>query len=1231
MTNLFLRILNMSLSATWLALAVILLRFALKKTPKWVNVLLWGLVAIRLVCPFTLESSLSLVPSAQPIPQEILVSPPSQTQLHVESITAPAELPVSEDTPDAQPLPSEPAAAPEAALSPLSLLTGIWVSGTALLFLYTLLSYLRLRRKVRMAIRVKGNIYLSEFVSSPFVLGILKPRIYLPYHMPEPDRTHVIAHERTHIYRRDHWWKPLGFLLLSIHWFNPVLWAAYILLCRDIEMACDERVIQTLTREQRADYSQALLHCSVSRRSIAACPLAFGEVGVRRRVRNVLRYQKPTFWIILISPILILVLSVCFLTNPKSSESPFGQVYLADPAFYSLESTHYDYAPQSLSQIRIAEDGTLTLLDEASQTWALAGSLEKVTLTEETFDARFDMGYVSISPADLRTGNQNAWYLAPDSPNAPFSYLLCQKDGSRYLLRGFLDDSQQTIESYQLFTLEDSAILSLTGQNYQVSGILYGNPTYSSTWLFRGDLPYLSVTNSQRILVRDVNPIVAPEEDAPWADLGKARSLTLTAENFDGLFQTREGQKTARELRRENRQAWKVTNQNNALFYLLLQESGDLLLAYGPEAADSNIFRFLLKLEPASDMDWSASMEIHQVDRSSCYLSMYLVGPLPDGVCVLGGESIQVKQGTSWQDVPPLMEGLSHADQIIEDPEYFFHGMHWEETHGVLPDGTYRVKQTITFCNADGSLDSKDFYAEFTLSSADTTLISLELLEVTPRGLRFVDHIDPSITGNTAMGEVWIEAYRDGKWITMEPTVDIEPIFNTADRRLPLTNVLSSEEGKDYWQVNWTSYYGELPTGTYRLCSEYTSLYSGAPPGLQIVYADFSIAPDHGIHIVVDEIREDGAEVEILLEDSVQPGTYFLNHTYLQPVEHFDYYPLIPTPDGEKPMIDILELPSISMLTTEKGLLSRTQLRIVLVLTQILPNGQEEEFLLFKYLDPANYAWGITMDIQDGNILLTCPDVPFGDKEFTYDTSYTLEKRANNQWNAMEYAMDLPSGTLYLPSNITINAQPLPDLPSGTYRLSKNITRHYADGTTKTRTISAVFTLEDADDLVSIPDDYTLEQAAADGVVTFVDTSIHSNETVWQNFLNDVNQGKKAHVRTMQYFNLPDADSVAPDYYASIKDIYPYKFYRDISYDGNSFTLETLEGGAVTEKRYQYLRCFTGTAPEGTSPAYDSYEHYILTNDAKATYDELWKSIASSQFGAYIDHVTVFSRYTYPS
>lgn len=310
MSEFFLNIVNMSISASWIVIAVLLLRILLKKAPKWITVLLWGIVAIRLICPFSIESVMSLIPSAETISPEIMMDRTPEINSGVPIINNIVNPIIGESfTPD-----------PATSANPLQLwiptFAVVWLTGIVGLLLYTIISYIRVKRKIGTAILLRNNIFQSENVISPFVLGIIKPKIYLPFKINEQNMEHVIAHEQAHIRRKDHWWKPLGFLVLTIHWFNPLMWLGYILLCRDIEIACDEKVIKELNVEQKADYSQALLTCSVNRRVIAACPLAFGEIGVKNRVKSVLNYKKPAFWIIVVAIIASVVAAVCFLTNP---------------------------------------------------------------------------------------------------------------------------------------------------------------------------------------------------------------------------------------------------------------------------------------------------------------------------------------------------------------------------------------------------------------------------------------------------------------------------------------------------------------------------------------------------------------------------------------------------------------------------------------------------------------------------------------------------------------------------------------------------------------------------------------------------------------------------------------------------------------------------------------------------------------------------------------------------
>lgn len=314
MNEFFLKIFNMSISASWIILAVLILRLLLKKAPKWVNVILWGIVAVRLICPFTIESVMSLMPSAETINPHTITSTPT-INIGIPSINNTLNPIIQESTI---------VVSQEENINIFQLLVSVfskvWIVGIGLMLTYSVMSYIRIKRKIGTAVLLRDNIYQSETVVSPFVLGIIKPKIYLPFNICTQDMEPVIIHEQAHIHRKDYLWKPLGFLLLTLHWFNPLIWLGYILLCRDIELACDEKAIKKMTTKQRADYSQALLACSVNRRMIAACPIAFGEVNVKNRIKNVLNYKKPTFWIIIVAIIASIAVAACFLTNPVNSK-----------------------------------------------------------------------------------------------------------------------------------------------------------------------------------------------------------------------------------------------------------------------------------------------------------------------------------------------------------------------------------------------------------------------------------------------------------------------------------------------------------------------------------------------------------------------------------------------------------------------------------------------------------------------------------------------------------------------------------------------------------------------------------------------------------------------------------------------------------------------------------------------------------------------------------------------
>ncbi len=311
--SIFIGLLNASISACWLVGAVLLFRLIFRKAPKWLTVALWAVVAVRLICPVPIESSLSLVPTAEPLPTEILNI---DSHKGVESTTVEIiNNPVYSDYVNSEIDVDVDSFQWDAVLGGLA-----WVYGVGAMILYALFSYLIVYLKIRQSVNLKDNIYLCDRIDTPFIFGIIRPKIYLPSLMYEEDRAFVLAHERAHLKRKDHIWKALGFALLTVYWFNPVIWLSYILLCKDIELACDEKVIKEMGAEMKKPYSMALINCSVPKRMITACPLAFGETGVRKRIKAVLSYKKPALWLIIIALVASVILAVCFATSPKREE-----------------------------------------------------------------------------------------------------------------------------------------------------------------------------------------------------------------------------------------------------------------------------------------------------------------------------------------------------------------------------------------------------------------------------------------------------------------------------------------------------------------------------------------------------------------------------------------------------------------------------------------------------------------------------------------------------------------------------------------------------------------------------------------------------------------------------------------------------------------------------------------------------------------------------------------------
>lgn len=388
MQSVFLELVKLSLIGSLFAAAVMLVRLVFRKAPKWLFCILWGVVALRLICPVSIESNVSLVPDRLATGQIITnvgneyigdVDIIYESNAGYSNAIEAGRQPIRSNDGNYVVTEKDSLEAPKTVAETVyPILSWVWVAGMVLMLVYTAVSYLLLRKKMEEATQLRENVWQCEQVDSPFVLGFIKPRIYLPYAITDSDMANVIAHEQAHIQRKDHWWKPIGFLLLSIHWFNPVLWLAYILLCRDIEAACDEKVIKHMEKDEIRAYSTALLHCSVHRRRIAACPLAFGETGVKERIKRVMNYKKPAFWIILLALVASIAVCVLLLTNPVAKNTTLmGANYKVTEVLYSTADEDDD----RYSRFMITADYVLYAQLEGDESWCIHKKMEAYPLT----------------------------------------------------------------------------------------------------------------------------------------------------------------------------------------------------------------------------------------------------------------------------------------------------------------------------------------------------------------------------------------------------------------------------------------------------------------------------------------------------------------------------------------------------------------------------------------------------------------------------------------------------------------------------------------------------------------------------------------------------------------------------------------------------------------------------------------------------------------------------------
>ena len=656
MDDVFLKLVNLSISASWLILAVLVLRVVLKKAPKWVMPLLWGVVALRLVCLFSIESALSLIPSAETIPSEIVTEtrePVLYEQATLDIVTNPtlpsaAEVPVGVSRQQAQ--------------VDFNIYSVLWLAGMAALLVHALVSAGKLKRKLATAILLRDNIYESEFVDSPFVFGVMKPNIYLPMHMDEGTAAYVIAHERAHLARRDHWWKVLGYLVLALHWFNPLVWVAYILFCRDIELACDEKVVKGLDGAARADYSQALLSCAAPKRAVAACPLAFGEGNIKTRVKSALHYKKPAFWVAAAAVLAVVIVAVCFLTNPRSERGSLvwaQKLNAADVASIEL------YVPAE------GEARQYKKLD----TEEMAQAVELINSSRGTYIEKPETVYAGLPVWFLLTmddgtvhavGSVVGHYLIIDGDTFDAD-VENQAEWENYVLKG---DSASPIDMADRLSY---ALYGMTTGVYTLGEAVFEDSvwetSYEETFANTKSTPELWLSSA---LGTDMTGILYGTVTAARGysyRFSEWEEIDLTVSNFDWLFPSGSGEDwdgtSAARLRRENAHAWRGTRTGEDVnatvpmaeirrqdeltamdqWLLLQQKDGSLYLVMGYRSgglpySGAHPYRWIVRLNGGATELTRADLNGDGIEEVISYTGTSTQEPYRLQVCTAGGEEL---------------------------------------------------------------------------------------------------------------------------------------------------------------------------------------------------------------------------------------------------------------------------------------------------------------------------------------------------------------------------------------------------------------------------------------------------------------------------------------------------------------------------------------------------------------------------------------------------------------
>jgi len=669
-SELFVFFLNKSITAGWIVAVVLILRPLLRRAPRWVTCSLWGVVGLRLLLPFSLTSVFSLIPSATPVPEDIALTHRPAVQTGVDSINTAVN-----------PLIYEAFAPPLGnSVNPLQVVLAVaawvWIVGVFAMLVYAAAAYIRLARRVRVSLPLGEGVYACDTVVTPFILGILKPRIFLPSAMAEDTAALVIAHEKAHLKRRDHWIKPLSFLLLSVYWFHPLVWVGYLFLCRDIEAACDEKVVKTLDIEGRCAYSTALVECNPHRRAVALCPLAFGEVGVKARVKAVLNYKKPSFWLILLSVVVSVAVAVCFLTDPrdKRTDGVVSQHGGSDLKGVSLIITEAELsAPDPYFTVEWNND--------------TAGEI----LYGEPFDVYYkqDGGWVDCRQDDA-VWTMPAYNVRPHGAREKTYRLrgLSMYIAGEYRLEASFTANGEKHTAWVEFTLargvEQEAAL-----NFEPQSLWYVNGAYS--YVMTADkAPRWGLVNGTALYEYGRDGLVAM--------LGYMQKITLNEDTFFSRLKYASGWEentpSVDSIYKNNKYAWQLYN-GNTLYLLLEQQDGRFLMGYGS---------YNHNFDESPNPDNSEIRWLYQLEKTEKTPNMSQ--PIVDGAIVFYRETTE-EHNTPVYDtyhrmssaaLTALMDDLAAEqwiyDGLVDRTAFHFDGKLWYHDQWLY----FGFEERIVFC-----------------------------------------------------------------------------------------------------------------------------------------------------------------------------------------------------------------------------------------------------------------------------------------------------------------------------------------------------------------------------------------------------------------------------------------------------------------------------------------------------------------------------------------------------